>query len=324
MEKKLKNSTNPVQWNFLNALVLDLKHKQRHSKLKLILALRKTKVKVHGVSFTLWELITLFLIKSKADLLKTRALALAFSMLSASFPFVLFLFTLIPYIPVEHLQENILTFIKTILPQNYYEIISETLEDIISRKNSSIMSLGFMASLFFASNGVLAITRAFNNAMRIKEKRNFLKLRAIAFSVVLMTSILFMIGSVSIVLGEFVVNYIYYHYQFLTQGHFIAIKLITLLLVFFNSATSIAIAYKFLPFQKLALPFYNIGVWLASFLILVSLTIISFYLDSFANLNKLYGSIGALIVCMILISYSCTFFLLGFEFNVIINHKKTN
>ena len=54
---------------------------------------------------------------------------------------------------------------------------------------------------------------------------------------------------------------------------------------------------------------------LATLLSVISSWGFSFYVDNFGNFNKIYGSIGTLIVLMIWIQLNCMILLIGFELN---------
>ena len=61
--------------------------------------------------------------------LTTRASSLAFKFFMAIFPSIIFLITLIPYIPIENFQDQLLTLLHDILPHNAFEATRETFED---------------------------------------------------------------------------------------------------------------------------------------------------------------------------------------------------
>ena len=62
----------------------------------------------------------------------TRASSLAFNFFLAFFPSLIVFLTLIPYIPIEGIQENLMELLAIVLPETTYEITFTTLEDIIN------------------------------------------------------------------------------------------------------------------------------------------------------------------------------------------------
>jgi membrane protein len=61
--------------------------------------------------------------------LTTRASAIAYSFFLALFPAIIFLFTLIPYIPIPDFQNELLLLIKSVVPESTYETIEGTVSD---------------------------------------------------------------------------------------------------------------------------------------------------------------------------------------------------
>src|SRR5690554_4039209 len=104
-----------------------------------------------------------------------KASSLAYNFMLAIFPGILFLFTLIPYIPVDSFQEKLLEIIEVALPHNAYEFLQTTLVDIVKNQNSGLLSVGFLLATFFATNGMTTLMMAFNKASLSKEKRSWAK-----------------------------------------------------------------------------------------------------------------------------------------------------
>jgi len=101
-------------------------------------------VSLYHVLKILWQKVIVFDIDQ-------RAAAVSYSFLLAVFPGVIFLFTLIPYIPIQHLDLLIMEFLGKVLPKGIYENTSNTIQDIVSRKRSDILSFGFFFTVFAAT-----------------------------------------------------------------------------------------------------------------------------------------------------------------------------
>ena len=66
----------------------------------------------------------------------TRAAAISFSVILAIFPFLIFLFSIIPFIPVEDFQPMLLGILKEFIPETAYNTVKETIIDIVTRPRS--------------------------------------------------------------------------------------------------------------------------------------------------------------------------------------------
>jgi membrane protein len=72
---------------------------------------------------------------------------LAFNFFIAIFPLIIFLFTLIPYIPIENLEGLITGFIQKFLPDKAFYFVNETITDIVTNQNAGLLSFGFIAAV---------------------------------------------------------------------------------------------------------------------------------------------------------------------------------
>jgi len=79
----------------------------------------------------------------------SRAEAVSFNLVLALFPAILFLFTLIPLIPIDDFQNDLLLMIQSILPASTYVVVQRIIEDIITIKHGGLLSFGFAFALVF-------------------------------------------------------------------------------------------------------------------------------------------------------------------------------
>ena len=59
--------------------------------------------------------------------------------------------------------------------------------------------------------------------------------------------------------------------------------------------------------------------WLSCVLIVLTTFLFGLYIEYFSSYNKLYGSIGALLILMLYIWLNAIILLLGFELNAVLN-----
>jgi membrane protein len=85
---------------------------------------------------------------------------------------------------------------------------------------------------------------------------------------------------------------------------------------------SIGLIYRYAPAIKKKWKIISPGTILATFLIVLVLSLFSFWIRNFGNMNRIYGSIGTVLILMSLIFISSLVLLIGFELNVSINTLK--
>lgn len=245
-----------------------------------------------------------------------RAAALSFTFLLAIFPALLSFFSLIPYIPISNFQPMLLGFLEGIIPQSTWKVIERVIIDIVSRPRGGLLSVSFLFSLFLASNGMMAVSRAFNSSFYQIETRSAVKQRLASLLLVAIIALLVILSIVAIALGRFFINYL--EAKEILSGAFAVYSLvffkwiIVMMLVFF----AISFMYYVAPANKKYFRFISAGSSLASIMSLLLLVGFDFYISSFTRYNALYGSIGTLIVIMMWLYFNSIALLIGFELNV--------
>ncbi|RZL65404.1 MAG: YihY/virulence factor BrkB family protein, partial [Pedobacter sp.] len=156
----------------------------------------------------LYTVATFFFKEIGKESLVNKSSSLAYSFMLAVFPSIIFLFTLIPFIPISGFQDKLLSLIELILPHNAFEAFETTLKDIVKNQNRGLLSFGFLSAIFFATNGVKNLMKAFNKASLIIETRSWLKQRLIALvlTMIIFLSVVLCISAMAI--GEILLNYI--------------------------------------------------------------------------------------------------------------------
>jgi membrane protein len=256
--------------------------------------------------------------------LLNRASALAYNFMLALFPATIFLFTLIAYIPGTDFQDNLLELLQTILPDTAYKAFQATIVDIVKNQNASLLSVGFITALYFATNGVGNLMRAFNDSSLILEKRTWLKRRAVATLLTVVISFALLAAIVVLIVGQTIISNM--QERIASESSF-WIYLVTLsrwLIIIGLFFFSISLLYRYGPAHKLKWKFLSPGSVLATTLAILTSIGFTYYINNFSSYNKIYGSIGTLIVVMIWLYLNSLILLIGFELNANIDLAKRN
>ncbi|MBD2704765.1 YihY/virulence factor BrkB family protein [Spirosoma sp. BT702] len=245
-----------------------------------------------------------------------RAASVAYSLILAVFPTVIFFFTLIPYIPIQNLEDQIMVFLKELLPGDTFSSADTTIRDIISRPRSGVLSLGFFLALYSATSGVVALMQAFNSSYHSAERRGFFKIRAIAIGLTFTLAFALILAVVVLIIGGIVSDYLL-HFGILNNVVFVNLLAIgRYLVVFAVFLATVSMIYRFGPNVNMKWSHILPGSVAASILIVLTTFGFSYYVSNFGSYNKLYGSIGTLIALMIWINLISILLILGFEMNV--------
>jgi membrane protein len=263
--------------------------------------------------------------KFRNDEITPQANAVAFNLTLSVFPAIIFLFTLIPYIPIPQLDTRIMLFLGQVLPEGIYSEIATTIYDIVSRPRGNLLSLGFLFASFAATNGMMAIMNAFNRSYRTRERRSFIRTRLIATGLTFMLALVLFLAVVLLIVGNVVLDWILAHdvYNLVNdQVSYVLISLLQYGVVFFVFFAGLSTIYYVAPAIHERWNFFSAGALIASLLSIGVTHLFSFYITNFASYNKLYGSIGTFIGLMVWFLLLSFIILLGFEINVSIDEAR--
>lgn len=261
---------------------------------------------------SLYDVVSFFIRGIIDGKITTRASSLAFSFFLAIFPAILFLFTLIPYIAIDGFQMELFELMQDIMPPQTYEEAKSTIDDILTHKQGGLLSIGFIATLLFATNGVYSIITNFSQSVHEIDFRSFWQQYIVAVGLTIILSILLIITIVVLIFTESVGNYfveldlLSNYVVDLIQGG----RVITLIILV---QTSISLLIYFGPTKKSDWHFFSPGSLLATTLIVIISFLFGYYIDNFSQYNKLYGSISTLIIIMLWIYVNSLVLIIGFE-----------
>jgi len=264
--------------------------------------------------------VTIFFVKGiQKGAITNRAAALSFNTFLAIFPAIIFFFTLIPYIPIAGFQDSLLSLIRDFIPQQAYDTVEETLLDIVKRPRGGLLSFGFVLAMYFATNSINSLIEAFNQTYHSLETRTKFQQRLVSIALVLVLSILVIVAISLITIGPLIINW-FQHHNLLTDGWSVFIIsagkwIITVALLFF----AFSLLFYFAPSGKQRFRFISAGSTITTLLFIAASVGFNFYVNNFSKYNKLYGSIGTLIVFMMWIYFIAIILLLGFELNASIS-----
>ncbi|HVZ56695.1 MAG TPA: YihY/virulence factor BrkB family protein [Chitinophagaceae bacterium] len=268
----------------------------------------------------LYDVIKFFFAQVRKVGMVERASAISFNIFMAIPPAIIFLFTLIPYLPIsKEFIHQMFGLIRDVIPgeKNNASII-RFLNDFVTHPRNGLLSLGFVLALFYSSNAVMGIMRSFDKNYLGFTKRKALHQRGVALK---LTMILFVLvfASVLVLVAQDAVLRLIGIRSANVRSVINNIRWIVIVLLFFYMISYI---YKHAPAVDKKWRLRNPGSILATGLMLLFTFLFAYYVNHFSNYNKLYGSIGTIMILMLLIYFNSLVLLIGFELNVSISSLK--
>jgi membrane protein len=272
----------------------------------------------------LYDVFVFFLKQIKRVGLNDRASAISFNFIMAIPAACICIFTLIPYMPVsKQVTAELLRLTRSITPsQSTYNLVNGFLNDFLNTPRGGLLSFGFLLVIFYASNAMLRVISTFDKSIYQPVKRvNFLQKR---WKAIKMTIVMFglFLGVLLLIIGQGIVFDKVMHWLHIKGSDIILIKItrwiITLSLFFYG----IAYIYKYGPTVKERWSTFSPGSIVATGLLVLTTFFFSIWVNHFSNVNKIYGSIGTMLILMLFIWINSLILLIGFELNVSITLLK--
>jgi membrane protein len=256
--------------------------------------------------------------ETSADDCLGLAAQLAYYILLALVPAIVFLVALASFFPSE-LVEQMVSSLAAFAPPDVVNIIREQLQRVAEGQQGGLLTFGIAMALWSSSAAVVSVTAALNRAYDIEEARPWWKVRLVAIALTLALA-LFVITAVGLVMvGPTVAEQVAARVGLGTAFEW-TWKVLQWPVVIVLIAVAIALLNYFAPDAEQDWQWITPGAALSTVLWLVSSLAFKLYLSNFADYNATYGSLGGVIVLMLWFYISALAVLVGAEMNAEIEH----
>lgn len=252
------------------------------------------------------------------ELFRTRAFTMAAAMsyyfLLALLPLLIFFSALLGYLPIPRLFDQLLDILAVVVPPQAMHMVERILAQLLVPHRGGLLSFGFLGYIWTASGGFSALIDALNVAYDVDKPRPWWRDRLHALLLTFTTGFLVMLGLVLIIAGP--------HF-----GHFLTelfpipkqfgevwplLRLVTVFVIF---VVSVELQYYLAPNHKQRFMSTLPGALMAVSGIFLGSAGMGYYFAHLSNYNKMYGSLGAVIILMVWFYVMALFFIAGAELN---------
>jgi len=280
----------------------------------------------HGVS--IYNLVSFIRDELKRNDISTKSSAMSYHFFLALFPAIVFLFTLTAYLPKEFdLFLTLEVSMRNILPEDTSRYLwDNVISGLKPQAKGSLLSLGFILALYFASDGILAMMKGFDKTYKSSfRKRSFLEKQIVALSITILLGLLLIVSVILLILGGTIFSWFF---GILKLGVVAAsaIKILQYLIVLLLFFTVIDLIYRYGPALRKPIGFFSPGTIFATIASILTSMIFGYFVENFSQYHKVYGTISTLIITLVWIRLNVLILLLGFEINaaIIINRGLAN
>lgn len=244
-----------------------------------------------------------------------RAAAVAFYVFLAIFPTILFLFTLMPYLPLQGLTQNVLEALQSFLPPGTYESAASTINQIMSIEHGGLMSIGLLLAFYFSTSAISSFFRGFNMGDKEFGQVSFIKIQVYSILVMIMFVLLLFLSIVLITVGQRILPIIFTKMHIYSGVVVFLINFVRWLVIIFALIVAMSLLYHFGNPRSSKFKLFTPGSLLFTGMFIVGTILFNFYISNISTYNLLYGSIGGLIIFVIWIYFNCILILIGYELN---------
>jgi membrane protein len=205
--------------------------------------------------------------------------------------------------------------IKTAVPNGVYVILENSIRDVVSRQHGGVLSINFFLAMFVASNGVNSMMRAFDKMNNTFKERNWWQKRFAAIRILTLVCIQIIIAVLLIIKGKEFLELVLQWMHTESRITLFILKIVKTLLIIFSFFNIIALIYYFGPSVKQKYRYFSAGATFATIFSIAMTFGFRIYAAYLNNFNRLFGSLGIMIVIMMLIYLNALVLLFGFELN---------
>lgn len=247
------------------------------------------------------------------------AAQVSYFLLLSLFPFLLFLATLIGYFPID--EDAFMRFIESFAPDEIVTMIQTNIAHLLRGTNGGLLSIGIIGTLWSASNGINAITKAFNRAYEVDESRPFLIARLISMILTIamigVISIAFLLPIFGEMIGTYVFSFLGLSDTFIEVWNTLrwAISAVVFYLVLLS-------LYVFAPNMKVRIKDALFGALFATIGWQAVTFGFSYYVNTMTDYSATYGSLGAVIMLMFWFYISSIVIITGGVINAVIRARR--
>ena len=273
------------------------------------------------LGISLWEMFNIYVRGVFKNRLIAKASAISWSFFLSLFPFLLFLLSILPYLPhYDKLQFYIFeVLMPKVFPSHMQSDVTGYIQSSLIPNMKSISNFTILLSFIFATNGCFSLINGFNRNTELQ--RTFVKEYLLAMLITICFLSFVCLSIFGIYYSEVVLKLFTpaYDISWFTKNLTKIIGFISFPLFYFILLTLFYwIGCIKITRLREAFP----GAVLTTVLFVILTYFFAIYVANIARYNVLYGSIGSIILVMVWVNVNVFLVLMGNELNLAIKKVK--
>ena len=244
------------------------------------------------------------------------AAQIAFYMLLSIFPFLVFLLSLISFLPIPDLDRHVMGVLSESLPVESFQLVADTVQSLLTTRREELLGVGLLVALWSGSMGIGAIITTINRAYNIRPRRSLVEQKLLAIVLTIALSGIMLLSTVIVLVGPHATHVIF-QFLGLAGDSYNAWTQLRLAVVFGLNLLTLALLYYFGPEARQAFRWILPGAVTSTVLWLGASSLFRLFVRNFGSYNATYGSLAAFVILMVWLWMSGLIFLLGAEINAL-------
>lgn len=264
------------------------------------------------------RVIRVFSHKLRDDYISAFSAQAAFFIFISFFPFAMFLLSIMQYLPFT--ESEVMYACRSVFPAAIQSFVISIIAELYNKAASTtILSVTLVAALWSSSKGFLSIIRGMNGVYANTETRNYIIIRIKSAIYTVLFALMIILFLVIFVFGNQLYLWIVNRIPVLTEFALVIISLRTIVGLCLLTAFFLFI-FMVVPNRKTKLIKELPGALLSSCGWMIFSYLFSFYIDNMSNYSYTYGSLTAIVLCMVWL-YACMYMMfIGAEVNSVLSN----
>lgn len=266
----------------------------------------------------LYQVLRFFVVGLSDRRFSLTAMGLAYRFMFTLFPALILVFTLVP----SDLHAEVLGFFNKVVPSEAFFVVSNVVDEFFDKPGFGLISFNFLLMLYSALSGIKALMFAFSRNNDMFEQRNFFRTNLVALLIFITLMVLFLAILAVLVFGEYFI--LFDGDTSAPRADWVAtlFRIGYWIIMLGGLQVGVSVLYYLAPETKQRWAFFSPGSLLSGLLTLAAIIAFQLFVGQFANFNKIYGSISALMLLMFWFYWISVVLLIGFELNIAIDRAR--
>ncbi len=272
-----------------------------------------------GREVNVYDVLRFFILGLIDGSVAMRSAAISFRLFLAFFPAMILLLSIIPYTPLE--TEEVLKSLEMLFPVQAVELFEQTVADLINQRQGTLISVGVILLIFYASSSVNSILLSFGESPHVPGKPHWLLYRLLSIVLLFVLSILLGLAVFLIGFSGDVIMWLDTH-SWINAETVPWLTLARWMLSFALVYASVNTLFHGGSGSIKRWGVLNVGATVATVLLVLTTWTFSWIIGQFSSYNSLYGSLGTLMLTLVWLNSSSSILLLGFELNAAVRRAQ--